>query len=91
MKTKYIRKRMEKDGVDFNLRDDSVVVNENLQGYILANISGKTVSQVASNFGKTKLGSKDVARIVATTALHNRVGGLGKKGNQMPDLLMVTS
>lgn len=80
MKTKYIRKRMEKDGVDFNIRDDSVFVNDDLQGYILDNISGRTVSQVASNFGKTKLGSKDVARIVATTALHQRNGGLGGKG-----------
>jgi len=83
LKTKYIRKRMEKDGVDFIIRDDSIILDEanaNLRDYIVDNISGRTVSQVAANFGKTKLGSKDVARIVATAALHNRVGGLGKTG-----------
>lgn len=80
LKTKYIRKRMEKDGVDFTIRDDSAIVNDDLRGYILDNISGRTVSQVGSSFGITKLGSKDVARIVATAALHHRDGGLGKTG-----------
>ena len=80
LKTKYIRKRMEKDGVDFTIRDDSIIGNSDLRSYIMDNISGKRVSQVASNFSKTKLGSKDVARIVATAALHQRDGGLGKNG-----------
>ena len=90
LKSKYIRKRMENDGVDFIIRDDSVVTNDDLQNYILDNINGRTVSQVASKFGKTKLGGKDVAR-VATTALHHRNGGLGKRVSQEPSLLMVTT
>ena len=80
LKTKYVRKRMELDGVDFNITEDSDLSGRTLQSYILENISGRIVSEVAAKFGKTKLGSKDVARIIATTALHYRPGGLGRRG-----------
>ena len=88
LKSKYIRQRMEMDGVDFTIRDDSEVIRDisivssriRLLNYIRDQISSQTVAQVAAKFGKTKLGSKNVARIVATTALHHREGGLGKSG-----------
>jgi len=85
LKSRYIRKRMEIDGIDFKIRpdwrpDETVDSDRDIHEFIVSNLTGKSVLQVANEIGQTKIQSKDVGRIVATKALHRRPGGLGKRG-----------